>query len=146
MYTVDCSSVGPAMSDILTAQERKELESATRLAEHGNGSLLRDLVENEKDFDKHTRIINEMMNLNQQHLHTFEIQSKQGLNPSPVGRLRLEEVPRTVDGDLIITRSLSNDGQTVFREVYNKSRKTYIDSGSCPRPSGIVPHFIPRSK
>lgn len=134
------------MADIFTAQERKDIESATRLAEHGNGSLLRDLVQNEQDFDKHTRVIREMMNLNQEHLHTFEIENRQGLNPSPVGKLKLDEVPRTVDGELIITRSLSSNGQTVFKEIYNQSKKSYVDPGSCPRPSGIVPHFIPKSK
>lgn len=134
------------MDEQLSPSLHEEVSKATRLAEHGNGSRLRDLVQDIKDFDEHSKIINAMLNLNKQNLQNFEIQEKAGMTPAPVSRLKLEEIPRTVNGELIITRSLSSDGQTIFREVYNKSKKAYEDPGSCPRPSGIIPHFIPKSK
>ena len=130
----------------LTAKERKEVESATNLAELGNGSLLRDLVQNEKDFDKHTKIINAMLNLNEQHLTKFEIDDKAGLKPEHVPKLKLEQVQRSENGELLIVRSLTHEGKAIFREVYNSTKKEYLDRGSTPRPSGIIPGFIPRTK
>lgn len=129
----------------LTPKEREDVEKATNLAEIGNGSRLRDLVQNEKDFDKHTKIINAMLNLNEQHLTKFEIDEKQGLNPPPVPKLKLDQVQRTENGELIIIRNLTHEGKAIFREVYNKTKKEYLDSGSTPRPSGIIPGFIPRT-
>lgn len=129
--------------DVLTPKESEEVAKSTSLAEHGNASRLRDLLHEEKDLGQHNKIIKAMLNLNQQHLHTFELQEKAGQKPDPVGKLKFEEIPRDVNGDLIITRSLSKDGKAIYREVYNSSKKVFEDSGSVTRPSGIIPQFIP---
>ncbi len=133
---------------ILTAKEHEELVKATNLAEAGNGNRLCDIVQNEKDFDKHTQLINEMLNLNQQHIKTVELQIHDGKTPTPapVPILNLDEVKRNENGQLLIIRSLSAGKEPIFREVYDSTNKTYLDTGSSPRPSGIVPRFIPANR
>lgn len=131
------------MSDQLTPRQVEDVSKATTLAEHGNATRLRDMVHDLKDINEHNKIIGAMMNLNQQHLHSFELLEKQGLKPSPVSPLKFDEVPRTENGDLIITRSLSSNGRSIYREVYNSTKKEFLDSGSLSKPSGIIPEFIP---
>ncbi len=143
----EIKGTGAVMAEILSVQEQNDLSEATSLAEHGNGGLLRDMLEKEDSFEKHSKIINEMLNLNQSHLHALELQEKAGIKPTDqVNRLKLEQVKRNENGQLIIERTLSSGGRPVFREIYNSTNKTYIDRGSCPTPGGIIPHFVPRSK
>ncbi len=132
---------------ILTPKEREAVSKATNFAEMGNGSRLRDMVEDEPSFDKHTKIINEMLSLNQQHIKLVELQIKEGKDPKPepVPKLKLDVVKRDENGQVVIERSLSSGKDKVFREVYNDTTKQYLDPGSCPRPTGIIPHFIPHN-
>lgn len=134
------------MSDQLTPRQIEDVSKATTLAEHGNASRLREMLHDLKDIDEHNKIIKAMLNVNQQHLQSFELQEKQGLKPPPVSPLKFSEVPRTENGELIITRSLSSNGRSIYREVWNSSTKQFLDSGSVTRPSGIIPEFIPHQE
>lgn len=135
------------MADLLTPKEAEEVSKATSLAEHGNCSRLVDLVHDEKDIATHNKIINAMLNLNQKHVQTMELQESLGLKPDHVNHLKLEEKPqKDANGDLLITRSISGDGRTLYKEIYNSTKKSYVDSGSCTRPTGIIPEFIPHNK
>jgi hypothetical protein len=132
------------MAEDLTPREREDVSKATSLAENGNGSRLRDLVHDDKDFAHHTKIIKAMLNLNSEHLHALQFEPHTpGVpdkdNPS---HLKLNESTKTVKGEQITTRSLAADGRTIYREVYNNTTKTWEDSGSTPVPSGFVPPFV----
>lgn len=130
----------------LTQKEQEELKGATDLAESGNGTRLCELLQDEKDFDKHTKIINEMLSLNQQHIKTVELEISQGKNPSAVPQLTFEQTQRTENGQSVLIRSLTAGKERVFQEVYDPNSKTYLDSGSCMRPHGIIPRFIPANR
>jgi hypothetical protein len=134
------------MSDQLTPRQIEDVSKATTLAEHGNATRLRDMVHDLKDIGEHNKIISAMMNLNQQHIHAFELMEKQGLKPSPVSPLKFDEVPKTENGELIITRSLSSNGRSIYREIYNSTKKEFVDSGSVTRPSGFIPEFVPHNE
>ncbi len=134
------------MSDQLTPRQVEDVSKATTLAESGNASRLVDMVHDLKNIEEHNKIIAAMLNVNQQHLHSFELMEKQGLKPAPVSPLKFSEVPKTENGELIITRNLSSNGRSIYREVYNSTKKEFIDSGSVTRPSGIIPGFIPHNE
>lgn len=134
------------MSDQLTPRQIEDLSKATTLAEHGNGTRLRDLVHDLKDIEEHNKIIKAMLHLNEQHIHSFELMEKQGLKPAPVSPLKFSEVPKNENGEMIITRSLSSNGRTIYREIYNGTKKEFVDPGSLTRPSGFIPEFIPHKE
>ena len=131
------------MAENLTPKEREDVSKATNLAEAGNGSRLRDLVHDDKDFAHHTKIINEMLNLNQAHLHALQFEPHTpGAPADHPSKLKLNESQKNVNGEQITTRALQADGRTIYREVYNNTKKSWEDSGSCPVPTGIIPPFI----
>lgn len=132
------------MADILTPREVEDVSKATSLAEAGNGSRLRDLVHEDKDFAHHTAIIDAMLNVNKEHIHTLELHERATGKPATehIGNLKLDLAKKTVDGQDFITRQLSSDGRAIYREIWNDTKKSWQDSGSTPRPSGIIPPFI----
>lgn len=130
----------------LTQKEQEQLKTATDLAESGNGTPLCELLQDEKNFDKHTKIINEMLSLNQQHIKIVELEISQGKNPSVIPKLNFEQTKRTENGQSLVIRSLTAGKEPVFQEVYDSSNNAYLDSGSCMRPHGIVPRFIPANR
>ena len=130
------------MSDKFTAKEIKDVSDATSLAEAGNGSRLRDLADEDRDFNHHTKIINAMLNANQIHLHDLELQPHTSDTPQHVNHLKLAQEQKTVDGQAYIKRTLSSDGRAIYNEIWNKSKHAWVDSGSCPHPTGIIPPFI----
>lgn len=130
------------MAEVLSPRQVEDLGPATKLAEHGNGSRIRDMLQNESDLAEHNKVIKAMLNLNQQHLTDFQIMESQGLKPSPVSRLKFDEVKKDQNGEVIIHRTLSSDGRAIYREIYNDSKKRFDDPGSCPNPTGILPPFL----
>jgi len=133
------------MAELLSPREIEDVSKATSLAEHGNGSRLRDLVHDDKDFAHHTAIINAMLNVNQDHLQNMVLhEHDQSTSVNHVSPLKLDQAKATVDGQVIVTRSVTSNGRAIYREVWNDSKQSWEDSGSCPRPSGVIPPFMER--
>lgn len=131
------------MADNLSPREIKDVSEATSLAEAGNGSRLRDLVYGDKDFNHHTKILNEMVNENQQHLRALEIRPRTETDSNVhINHLKLSEQQKIIDGQTIITRSVFSDGRPIYNETWNSTKKAWVDAGSCPRPSGFLPPYI----
>jgi hypothetical protein len=134
------------MADGLTPREIKGISEATSLAESGNAARLLDLVYGDQDFNHHTKIINEMLNLNHWHVQSMQIEgesgSQNGSRQEQVRQLQLSESEKQVNGETIIKRSIKSGGRTIYSESWNDSAQRWIDSGSSPVPTGIIPPFI----